>query len=113
MSQCLNKWFSSLPARFLFRSAAFLQSLVQPFRSHLSSSFVSIAHHSLWVYRFCLYYFNCLLDALHTRTDTLSSTPYITMRFTTTLMALAAAAGLVAAQNKCDAQKYVPKFFTP
>ncbi|KAH7085168.1 hypothetical protein BKA63DRAFT_11986 [Paraphoma chrysanthemicola] len=29
------------------------------------------------------------------------------MRFTTTLMALAAAAGLVAAQNKCDAQNIV------
>jgi hypothetical protein len=29
------------------------------------------------------------------------------MRFTTAIMALAATAGLVAAQNKCDAQKYV------
>jgi hypothetical protein len=28
-------------------------------------------------------------------------------------MALAAAAGLVAAQNKCDAQKYVPTFSLP
>jgi hypothetical protein len=29
------------------------------------------------------------------------------MRFATAIMALAATVGLVAAQNKCDAQKYV------